>query len=211
MKRFLLPFIIVLALVISSLVLVRETEAPTVDEVNEETLPVTEVENAPTTLIARAAERVTLKPFGIKISPANSPVKNEKFAGYHSGVDFETFPDEANIDVPIFALCTGELLVKRTASGYGGVVVQTCTINEEPVTVIYGHIRLSSVTSAVGTIVNQGNQIAVLGAGFSTETDGERKHLHLGIHRGENVAIAGYVSTEAELKNWIDVMTVLSP
>src|SRR3989344_6907506 len=34
-------------------------------------------------------ERITKKPFGIFITPQNSPIKPERFSGYHTGVDVE--------------------------------------------------------------------------------------------------------------------------
>jgi len=43
-----------------------------------------------------------------------------------------------------------------------------------------------------------------LGTGFSSETDGERKHLHLAIHKGSSVNILGYVQTKALLFDWLD-------
>ncbi|MCL5774898.1 MAG: hypothetical protein M1333_01655, partial [Patescibacteria group bacterium] len=51
----------------------------------------------------KALERVTKKPFGIKISPQNSPVSPERFSGFHTGVDFETFPDEQDTGVSVYA------------------------------------------------------------------------------------------------------------
>src|SRR4030067_1140465 len=41
--------------------------------------------------INRADERVTKKPFGIFITPQNSPIQPEKFSGFHTGADFENF------------------------------------------------------------------------------------------------------------------------
>ena len=153
--------------------------------------------------------RVTKKPFGIYITPKTSPVQPERFQGYHTGVDFETFPDEQNIDVPIYAICDGKLLQKRTASGYGGIAVQACKLNGEDATIIYGHLRLTSVTANVGQELKAGDMLAVLGTGYSTETDGERKHLHLGIHKGSAINILGYVQNQAELANWLDVTKYL--
>src|SRR5579863_6635904 len=50
-----------------------------------------------TALIAKLTEpisgglsRVTKKPFGIYVTPQNSPVQPEKFTGFHTGIDFET-------------------------------------------------------------------------------------------------------------------------
>lgn len=156
-----------------------------------------------------ARDRVTKKPFGIKISPQNSPVSPERFSGYHAGMDFETFPDEQNIDVSVFAICTGPLVLKKFASGYGGVAVQLCQIENQDVTVVYGHLRLSSIAAKTSQIINAGSQIGVLGTGYGTETDKERKHLHLGIHKGKNIALLGYVQTPKELDQWIDAIALL--
>ena len=159
--------------------------------------------------IKDALSRVSKKPFGLYVTPKNSPVQPERFTGYHTGADFETTPQEQNIDVPIFALCDGTIKVARHASGYGGVMVEACTINNEAVTVIYGHIRLSSVTVKVGQTVKAGDELAVLGTGYSQETDGERKHLHLGIHKGISINILGYVQNKADLAGWLDPLSIL--
>lgn len=153
--------------------------------------------------INQANTRVTKKPFGIYITPKTSPVQPERFTGYHTGTDFETFASEANADVPFYAICPGKILIKRTASGYGGVFVQSCTINNEAVTIIYGHIKLSSIAKNIGDSLSAGEKIGFLGQP-PTETDGERKHLHLGIHKGTAVNILGYVQTQAELSAWLD-------
>lgn len=157
----------------------------------------------------RAQERVSKKPFGIYITPATSPVQPEKFSGYHTGVDFETFTNEQNSDVAVKAVCNGKLLVKRTATGYGGVAAQSCTLNGQAVTIVYGHVRLSSIGHKVGDTIKAGEQLAVLGTGFSSETDGERKHLHLGIHKGAEVNIAGYVAAKSSLANWLNILNYL--
>ena len=133
--------------------------------------------------IADANGRITKKPFGIYITPQTSPVQPERFTGYHTGVDFETLPSEQNIDVPIYAVCAGKLLAKEWASGYGGLAVQACQLAGQNVTIIYGHLQLASITATVGQQLAAGQQLGILGKGYSTETDGERKHLHLGIHR----------------------------
>ncbi len=153
--------------------------------------------------------RITKKSFGIFVSPQNSPITPEKFTGYHTGVDFETFPEEQNIDVPIVAVCTGKILEKRQANGYGGMVVQSCFLENNPITIIYGHIKLSSIKILQGEILTSGNFLGVLGNGYSTETDGERKHLHLGIHKGKNIDVRGYVQIENDLNNWINISTYL--
>lgn len=159
--------------------------------------------------LADAKSRITKKPFGIYITPKTSPVQPERFTGYHTGVDFETLPSEQNIDVPFMAICDGPLLIKKQAQGYGGVLVQQCTITGQPVTVIYGHIRLTSVTVTKGDQIAAGTQLGVLGTGFSTETDGERKHLHLGIHLGKAINILGYVQKQSDLTQWLDAAPLL--
>ncbi len=159
--------------------------------------------------ISHAKDRVIKKPFGLKVSPSNSPVKPEKFTGYHSGVDFEAFPDEKDSDVVISAVCSGKLATKRTAQGYGGLVTQQCTIDGEPVTVIYGHMRLSSVQVAIGSELKAGDRLGLLGTGYSVETDNERKHLHLGIVKGHGSDIRGYVSDPSLLSSFLDITKYL--
>lgn len=154
--------------------------------------------------LERAGERVTKKPFGILINPQTSPIRPERFAGYHTGTDFEIFPEELNVEVPVRAVCSGEVKLKKSATGYGGVVIQSCELDKEPITVIYGHLRLASVTAKVGDKINSGDILGILGSAYSVETSGERKHLHLGFHKGTTVSILGYVQKRAELSNWID-------
>lgn len=157
--------------------------------------------------IDRASERVTKKPFGIYIDPKTSPVKPERFRGYHTGTDFEIFPSEANVDVPVYAVCTGKLTLKRSASGYGGVVAQLCDLDGKSISVIYGHLALRSVSWNVGEKIAQGEEIGILGVGGSSDTDGERKHLHLSFFKGETPNIRGYVVSKGELSAWIDPCT----
>lgn len=154
-------------------------------------------------------ERVIKKPFGIKISPNNSPVSPERFSGYHTGVDFETFSDEQDGEVPIYAICDGSLILKKSASGYGGVAVQSCKFESQDITVIYGHLNLASILAVQNQQLAAGEKIGILGNGFSAQTDGERKHLHLGIHKGKAINILGYVQNISELENWLDVTKYL--
>ncbi|HEX9504195.1 MAG TPA: M23 family metallopeptidase [Patescibacteria group bacterium] len=148
-------------------------------------------------------QRMTKKPFGIYITKANSPVQPEKFSGYHTGTDFETFAEEANIEVPLYAICDGKILQKRTATGYGGVMVQACMIDNQAVTVIYGHVSLKSIAKNARDNLSKGEKIGVLGQPPG-ETDGERKHLHLGVHKGSGINILGYVQSPSLLSNWLD-------
>lgn len=168
---------------------------------NNNPAPVSEYDNLP---LSQARERVTKKPFGIKTDPKTSPVQPEKFSGYHAGTDYEILPGEDNADVAVHAICDGKLLQKRTATGYGGIIVQSCNLNSQEVTVVYGHIKLASVSKNIGESILQAEQLAILGKGYSAETDNERKHLHIGIHKGNTVNILGYVQSENELGNWLD-------
>ena len=148
--------------------------------------------------------RVTQKPFGIYITPATSPVQPEKFTGYHTGIDFETTIIEQKIDTEISSVCTGKVRFRSWVKGYGGVLIQECTLNGETVTVLYGHLNIDSITLRSGDALMKGTLIGILGKGESTETDGERKHLHLGVHRGSVLDFRGYVSSEAQLNQWIN-------
>lgn len=154
--------------------------------------------------ISDAQSRITKKPFGVFISPQSSPVSPEKFTGYHTGTDFEIFPGEENQDIKVYAFCDGELALKKYATGYGGVAIQRCTLNNQDVTIVYGHLKLISITSAQGVFMKRGDMLGILGKGYSPETDGERKHLHLGIHKGTDINILGYVSKHSELSSWMD-------
>lgn len=150
-------------------------------------------------------DRITKKSFGTKVSPGNSPVSPERFSGYHTGVDAEF----ADTDEPttVRAILDGEVVVSRTADGYGGVTIVRHQLNEKAVYVVYGHLKPSSML-AVGTTVGRGNELGVLGAHESTETDGERKHLHFGIYTGSQPNLAGYVSSQEQLSDWIDPISL---
>lgn len=175
--------------------------------------PETTVESAPpeTTVetpfgapIDRADERVTKKPFAIEIVAGHSPVENDRFSGYHVGVDFETFPEEQDADIPVYAMCDGPVILKTWARGYGGVLVQRCVLDGADVHVLYGHIALASASSNEGDTLARGDRVAVLGEGGSEETDGVRKHLHLGVHAGSELDIRGYVQDAGEISGWLD-------
>jgi hypothetical protein len=101
------------------------------------------------------------------------------------------------------------LLQKRYVSGYGGVAVQACSINNQSVTVLYGHLKLESISAATNQTINSGDKLGILGQGYSSETDKERKHLHLSIHKGKAVNVQGYVQNQTELNAWLDPMSVL--
>ena len=146
--------------------------------------------------------RVTKKPFGIYVTLENSPVQPEKFTGYHTGTDFEIYEDELLPDIPVLAICGGVIKERKRVNGYGGVVIQECIFENQPVHVLYGHVSLDDAD--VGAYIPPGRIIAKLGRDKSEETDGERKHLHLGIVKGTKVDLRGYMSDKAELDMWLD-------
>lgn len=188
----------------------RETSA-TISDPNDGTNTVKADEERFIPPISRPKERVTKKPFGIKITPENSPISPEQFSGYHTGTDFEIFSGEENADVPVMAICKGTIQEKRTIAGYGGVVIQTCEYRGEIVSVLYGHLRIASVKQKIGDELFPGESFAVLGTGGGVETSGERKHLNLGIIKGTRVDVRGYVQRESELAGWIDPMVLVTP
>lgn len=155
----------------------------------------------------RLQERVSKKSFGLNVTPKNSPVSPERFSGYHTGVDFETFADEKDTNVLVRAACTGTVLAKRWVSGYGGVLIQDCTVGTQTVSVLYGHLNVTSISSAVGSVMTQGQVVGSLGKGYSRETDGERKHLHFSLHKGNAINLRGYVKFPSQLSAWVDPMT----
>jgi murein DD-endopeptidase MepM/ murein hydrolase activator NlpD len=184
------------------------TSTPAVVEPVEEVVPPVEIVEPTTTKlgspISNALNRVTKKHFGLEIHPETSPVKNDRFNGFHVGTDFETTPAEQDIDIEIFAMCDGPLIAKNFAKGYGGFALQACKLDGEDIQVIYGHMDLASITIENGARIMRGETIGVLGQGYSPETDGVRKHLHLGIHHGTSTDIRGYVQKPEEIGDWLD-------
>lgn len=143
--------------------------------------------------------RVTKKPFGIHVSPNSSPVKPEKFTGYHTGVDAEY--EDVLTEISVSAVHSGKIIYSGRVSGYGGVVAQSLKYQDSDYIVLYGHLSPSSL-APLGTDVVAGQQIGVLGKGYSPETDGERRHLHLSVIKGSKLNLKGYVPTESALSLW---------
>lgn len=101
-------------------------------------------------------------------------------------------------------MCAGAVRFTGWVKGYGGVLIQDCTVQQQEVTVLYGHLKIASITKSTGGTLSTGATIGLLGKGYSTETDGERKHLHLSVHRGTALEYRGYVSSATELDQWIN-------
>ena len=162
--------------------------------------------------LPQSGDRPTPLHYGLKVStdPAQNPIDPpERFAGYHAATDFEVSADELEKDVPVFAICTGKITYSAFAEGYGGLVTQQCKIQGEKVTVLYGHLSLSPLPKK-GSTVKSGVQLGVLAPARTHDSDGNRKHLHLGIVHGWSTAeIRGYVQTEEELKKFVDPKSIL--
>ncbi|MBI3261121.1 M23 family metallopeptidase [Candidatus Berkelbacteria bacterium] len=149
--------------------------------------------------------RITKKPFGIFITPATSPVQPERFSGYHAGVDVE-YGDKPNEDIPVRSIGPGKVVHSGRATGYGGVLVILHT--ESNKLSLYGHLDPSSLAK-LGSEVSANEQIGVLGEGGSAETDGERKHLHFAIIKGQAVNLKGYVQNQEDLNAWEDPLLLI--
>lgn len=187
----------------------NSTPSPQVVTQQPQASPVSSTPSGIAMPLTNALVRITTKTFGIYVAPQNSPIQPEKFIGYHAGTDFEIFPDEADKDVSVFAICTGKIVLKRLAQGYGGVLVQACTLDDQAVTVAYGHLKLTSIAPNIGDTLAEGENFAVLGKAYSDDTNGERKHLHLGIKKGTLIDLHGYVQNKTELSGWLDFEELL--
>lgn len=139
----------------------------------------------------------TLKTYGQFIAPDSG----DRFSGYHTGDDVEV--DDVSVEVPVNALIASTVVRKQYVSGYGGVVVLEFEDNNIVYHALYGHLDLDSVTAVVGDTIPGGEEFGVLGDHESTETDGERKHLHFGIYQFSGTErFAGYVEQESDLVLW---------
>lgn len=162
--------------------------------------------------IDQALRRETPLSFGLHVSPSateNPITPPERFEGYHTAVDYEVSVDELDKDVAVYAVCDGKVLYSGYADGYGGVVVHSCRVGGEDVTVLYGHLLISSMIEN-GKDVEAGQKIAVLAPARSYDSGGNRKHLHFAVHRGTELQMLGYVQNESDLDTYIDPKTVLA-
>ncbi len=141
--------------------------------------------------------RVTKKFFGTYITPHNSPIKPEKFTGFHTAVDVE-YVDVIS-DVPVYSIDDGQIIYSGKVNGYGGFIA----IQYSQYVGIYGHLRPKSLLPNK-SIIKKGGNIGVLGTGYSSETDGERKHLHFAVLKGSKLDFRGYVESKSELSLWLN-------
>ena len=149
--------------------------------------------------------------FGLYVTPdskENPIYPPERFTGFHAATDFEVSHEELLQDVPVFAICEGDVMFSGRVEGYGGLLVQNCEIKGEEVTILYGHVDPADLPKT-GVTLSKGQAFAILGENRSPETDGNRKHLHLGIHRGPQLSVLGYVQKVEDLKSYMDPEEVL--
>lgn len=141
----------------------------------------------------------TRKVFGQYIDPSS----DDRYSGYHTGDDIEA--TDITIEIPFFALTDAIVLRKETISGYGGVLILEFVDSGITYQALYGHVDISSITVEVGDTVSAGQRLGVLGDDQSTETDGERKHLHFAIYPATgSVLYAGYTTNDADLQQWVN-------
>jgi murein DD-endopeptidase MepM/ murein hydrolase activator NlpD len=135
-------------------------------------------------------------------------VDDGRFLGYHAGDDIEMdladLQARGIVDVPVFAMADGTVQFVGWVNGYGGVMIIVHELDGKTISSLYGHIDKDSATVKVGDQVKKGQQIAVLGEGFTHETDGRRMHLHFALWNGDEVKFPGYVDTKEELVGWLD-------
>lgn len=158
-------------------------------------------------------QRQKLLKFGMYVTPdpdTNPISPPERFTGYHTGLDIEILPEEKDLPVSVKTICEGKILYAGTIEGYGGVIIQECVINSQPVSVLYGHLSTEAFKVSVDSnpIAAQ-TSIAELGKDHSEETGNTRKHLHLGIHEGNHIEFLGYVNDPDDLKEFIDPLPLL--
>lgn len=191
MKRFAL---VLASIIISACSNVPSPATPAVPTHSSTELPVTETKTKVVAPIAEYGKRNSLKLFGNYIQ--------DRFVGYHVGDDIEYTDTEDTI--PVYAISVGTVEYKNWVAGYGGLIRVKHTINDKTIRALYGHVALDSSSLQVGDTVAAGQFIANLGKGNSTETDGERKHLHFGLYEGDIIRINGYENKQGSVGNWIN-------
>jgi hypothetical protein len=145
--------------------------------------------------------RITKKYFGTFITPQKSPVSPERFLGYHTGVDVEY--GDVTTDVQVKAVTKGQIIYSGYINGYGGFIAEKIKYQNQDLIIIYGHLRPRSLIKNK-TIVYIGDTLGVLGAGYSQETNGERRHLHLAVLKGAKLDFRGYVQNQSNLSLWLN-------
>ncbi len=161
--------------------------------------------------LPNADRRPTPLHFGRYVTPdpATNPIDPpERFTGYHAATDFEILPGEELDEIPVYAVCAGPIVFSGFSEGYGGLVTQFCNLKNQDVTIIYGHLSVDSLIAS-GTKADTGAVLGILGSAQSSDTDGSRKHLHLGIAKGHGSEVRGYVQEESELDLFLNPLEIL--
>ena len=175
------------------------------------TIPPASVQTLLSWPLSQGKERAKVLTFGLYVTPATSPLpKPEKWVGYHTALDLEILPGEENTDVPVLSACDGKIVFAGPVNGYGSAIIQSCRIQGQPVTVLYGHLSGSSINVRVGDFISAGTRLALLGKAYSSENGNVRKHLHFEIHKGNMIEFRGYVPKKTDLQNFIDPLPLLS-
>ena len=162
--------------------------------------------------MTRYASRITNRWYGKKIVPSDNQGLpcGAPFSGYHVGDDLEVDQTELNADVPVYSIADGQVRQVSTVGGYGGLIVMQYTLNNQTVTAYYGHVNIARASVKAGDSVRAGEQLAVLGNACSTQTSGERKHLHFAIHKGSAIDVRGYAPTPDQLAAWLNPKETLA-
>lgn len=144
--------------------------------------------------VAEYGARNHLKSFGEYIQ--------DRFVGYHLADDIE-YTDTAT-DTPVYSIADGTVAYSKFTSGYGGMIRIKHTIDNQPIQAIYGHVDLASSSLQIGDQVKKGQFLANLGKDKSPETDGERKHLHFGLYKGDEDRLNGYGTDISSVDQWLN-------
>lgn len=212
MKEFLGVIFLILAAAIMMMVLLSRIEIPQPTPGTTTSFVTTTTVHGYHFPITNYTLRKGLRDFGKLVTPgdAESLDCGAAFSGYHTADDLEIFPAEADLSVPVFAFADGTVSEVQTVSGYGGLLVLKSQVEGMNYNAYYGHLDLTTVAKKAGQAVSSGEKIAELGKGCSSESGGERKHLHFGISKGEWLDYRGYVETASELENWLDPTVFLT-
>lgn len=162
--------------------------------------------------LQRTLERSSYKSFGQYFNKSSYLDRENlfpnQFIGYHAGTDLEIFPEEKDVNVPIFAVSDGTISFVGSVTGYGGLILEK--FDNIDLTALYGHLKLSGTSFRVGDHVQTGQTLTFLGNAYSSETAGERKHLHFAIYKGHDLYFKGYENTREVLdQKWIDPLQFL--
>lgn len=186
------------------------------DTDNQVLTPATQTTNTSQLLpwpLEKADQRQKLLKFGMYVTPepSQNPISPpERFTGYHTGLDIEILPEEKEVAVPVKTICEGKILYTGIIEGYGGVIIQECSLNNQASSVLYGHLKSASFKVVKSDeLIKPESLIAELGDDRTEETGNTRKHLHLGIHKGNHVEFLGYLNDPKELEAFIDPLPLL--